>query len=160
MGGRGGARVCTRDGRNTRLGTGNTQGSAWRAARCAAGKRALRADDVSQSRLRTDFDLLNNLTPQFFEIRAAGRVRSREPFGKHRIMDSVVHPGGEVVVVLALIETRLQQAAPEMMIDGGCVHVGQYAFQLLRQARLSAGGQCDQCMIIDRKGFGLSARLG
>ena len=83
-------------------------------------------------------DDLDELLAQLLHVGVVGRIDDGQPFGGRVVVEAVVAPGGEVVVVLAVGELRSQQRAPEVVVDAARVDVAEDVAQLAQRLRAAS----------------------
>ena len=94
-------------------------------------------------------DDLDQLLAQFLHVGVVRGVDDGQALGGRVVVQAVVAPGGEVVVVLAVGELRSQQGAPEVMVDAARVDVAQDVAQLAQSLGAATGRDDGERAVLD-----------
>jgi hypothetical protein len=117
---------------------------------------AVGRDDPGQQLafLEALFDDLDEFPAQFLEVGEVGRVYERKPLGDCLVMETPPRPDGKIVLVLGVVESWPEQAAPEMIVDTARGHGLQFVPEFPQGLSVFYRSHCDEGTVFHGEGIG------
>ena len=95
------------------------------------------------------FDDVDKLLAESLDVQEVDWVDDGQPLRGLVIVETIVAPGGEVVVELAVRELRTEERPPEVMIDRARVDITQDVAQFAQGLSPATGGDYGQSAVLD-----------